>query len=762
MSKNPQKRWRWAAGAGLTTFALHGLIALWLPLPSFRKYSLAAEQYLTGALPQERLMDFSPLYFHLSVLLERLVGQPEKVLEWLQIGLAALAVGLFGLLLLRRFPRPLALGALLVMMLDRHLLVYTRILEPEALLLFLVLVVLVALQAEHRAAPLVAGLAAGLALATRPTFLPVFLLVPLYFRWRATTSGEENRRWRHQGLIFALPVLTALLLLAARAQVLTGNFRAPLMNPGTVFFEGNNALSHGTSAKYPPVVLNFVRHAGYVPDSAHQHYRAVARAAAGRHLSIAEVNSFWFDRTLAYLRAEPGRAVALWAEKLGRVFHGFSWHDIPSAWVYDQRLPLPTLSFALLAALALPGALFEARRWRQSRFFYVLAGSQISVMVVFYVSARQRLILLPAALYFAAVTLEWMVQKRFRALPLLLLVAFLTLSLSLPDDPQRDEVRQRQSHLATDRLVQEIIQLGATEPLAHHAHLAVQAVVASPWWLDGLNPAFFPRHRGSLQQQVVNSLTQASDGVPSIGEFDLAEMELRVGRVKSAEQRLTRLVDAEIVVYRGSRQTSLPRMLLGRARALLGDSEGGVRVLQEALERSPGEPFVLSDLFVLTQDPFYRERLDAYWSGPDVHYLLGRAFLAHGRNREAAQELTTLVDQLGDFRDARVLLAAALGGVDEIDAAAKHFLKAMRQVSEPLLEEEAIVDIFRRWSAAHPESFEAQLFAARVLHHHGYFREALGRFQNLSIPPGRHIEVAQEIDTLQQELSPASGVHSIL
>ena len=34
-------------------------------------------------------------------------------------------------------------------------------------------------------------------------------------------------------------------------------------------------------------------------------------------------------------------------DKLTRVFHAFRWHDIPTAWQYDQWLRLPTASFAL-------------------------------------------------------------------------------------------------------------------------------------------------------------------------------------------------------------------------------------------------------------------------------------------------------------------------------------------------------------------------------------------------------------------------------
>lgn len=764
--ENSQGTWRWAVGAGLLTFVFHALVALWLPLPTFRKYSLAAEQYLSGELPQERLMDFSPLYFHASVLAERLFAQPEKVMEWLQIGLVAVAAALFGVLLMRRFVRPLALGILVVMAFDRHLLVYERVLEPEAILLFLMLVVLTLLEVKHRAAPWVAGCAAGLALATRPTFLPVFLLVPLYFRWRegaalAPAPAEPmGARWWRRGLAFVLPVVAMLALLAMRAQMATGDPRTPLMNPGTVFFEGNNPLSHGTSAIYPPVVLNYVRHAGKSPDSAHEHYRTVARAAAGRHLSIAEVNSFWLDRALAHLRAEPWRAVSLWTEKLGRVFHAFSWHDIPSAWMYDLRLPFPTVSFALLAALALPGALFEVRRWRGSLLFYVLAASQIGVMVVFYVSARQRLVLLPAMLYFAAVTLEWVFKHRRRALPLLLLVALFTLTLSLPDDAQRDEVHKREGHLETDQLLQEIRARSRTAPLAHHSELAVQAVVASPWWLDWLYPAYFPRHLGSLEKRVVDALTEASDGVPSIDTFDLATMEVRVGRLERAERRLGLLTDAEVKAYRGGRQPSSPHMLLGRARALMGDREGALEILGEALERTPGDPFVLAELFVLTEEPRYREQLEAYWSAPDVFYLLGKALMAHGRNRDAAQVLTSLVERLEDFRDARVLLAAALGKSGDFEAAAGHFLRAMEQVSEPLLEGDAIVEVFRQWSAAHPEQFETQLYTARVLHHHGHFREALKRFQRLAPPPARQMEVAQEMAKLKRELEAVDGVDS--
>ena len=159
------------------------------------------------------------------------------------------------------------------MALDRHLLVYARILEPEVCLLFCLLAFLWLLDQKTRLAPWLAGGSAALCLAIRPTFLPAFLLVPLYYWLR----GDPGKPWRGKSSAFLAPV-AAVLLLALRASAVTGDPRTPMMNPGTVFFEGNNPLSQGTSAIYPPVVLAFVRHSGDEPDPAHQHYRRIARA----------------------------------------------------------------------------------------------------------------------------------------------------------------------------------------------------------------------------------------------------------------------------------------------------------------------------------------------------------------------------------------------------------------------------------------------------------------------------------------------------
>ncbi len=794
----------WAVAA--VTLLAHTVIALMTPLPGyFRKYALAAEQYLRGELPLERLVDFSPLYFHLSVAAERWLPAPEAAVHWLQVVLAAVSAGLLFGLLRRRFSLPLAAAMVAVFGIDRHLLVYERVLEPEILLLFFLLGFLYFLD---RGSPLtpnpspshplhpprergastgptdtdcrnsregggalsrregvkgwervgvrddggrgawIAGVFAALSIATRPTFLPVFLLAPIFL------VLHDRAHWRKRSFALLVPVAAMLGLLAVRAAMVTGDPRAPVMNPGTVFFEGNNPLSRGTSAIYPPLVLELMRHAGEIPDSAHHVYRVVARADAGRELSIAEVNAYWAGRATAFVRAEPRRFARLVLEKLNRCFHGFRWHDIPSAWQYDRWLKVPTISFALVATLALLGALFEVRRWRLSLLYYAAGAAQLAVMLAFYVSARQRLILVPVAIYFAAAAVERLATLGRRGVLAAVLVLLMTFVLWIPDDLMRDETYRRLGHGETDRLLHEIRDKTRHEPLAKHADLAVAAMAASPWWIDWLRPTYFPRTEGSLEERVAEALAQRPrDPFTSIpSDFDLAAVSLEAGRLETARRLLESLVEADAVVYRGGRQPSQPLLLLGRIDVLQGDVAAGRAAIEEALERAPGDLFVLTELAALTGEPHYREQLDAFWSRLDARYHLGRALLRYGKAEEAAEALRFVIEKMPDFREPQVLLAAALAELGATEEAAHTYLRASQIRLEPIVAAEEITALFRRWAAENPERPDVRLYSAQVLHQHGYFEEAMTLLEGLDPPDVLRQAVEEERQKLQRVL----------
>lgn len=741
----------WPLAAAAAALAVHLLVAFLVDVPGvFYKYPRAAANQLAGELPQERLMDLSPLYFELNVAATRLAPQrPERLLRALQIVLVAVAAGLLAGLLDRRAGRAVAALGWLAFVADRHVLVYERILEPEACLLFLVLGCLFFVD-RGRGGALVAGLFAGASLLTRPTFLPLFALVPLYLKLRGTS-------WIRRAALFAAPVTAALVLLMLRAAAVTGDPWTPVMNPGTVFYEGNNALSHGTSAIYPPVVRELMGPADERPDVAHEHYRSVARAAAGEELSIARVNAYWSGLAVAAVRDAPRRYLGLLREKLQRAFHGYRWHDVALAWRYDRALRLPSVPFALLSALALLGMAFEARRWRPALLFYALAGLQLAVMLVFYVSARQRLVWLPALIYFAAVALEKL-RSGGRRLLLVSVVLLLAVCFALPNDLMRDDRYVKTGYFEAQARFEALAAAARQEPLAAHLDLALDALRYAPWveWV----PAYFPQMERSSDERLADLL--AADATPGAGEasaaFDRAVVFLRAGRLGEAAALLSELAAAEREVYRGAQQPSQPRFYLARIAALEGDREGAVRWLEEALDRSPGNPFVLAELWVLTGDPRHRERLLRLPGAIDARYLAGRALFFHGRAPEAAAELAWVVDRLPQFRTGRIYLAAALGAAGHVDEGAAHYLEAVRRQPDPLLLSAPISDLFRRWAALHPEDAQTRLIAAHVLHEHGRFRAALALLEGVEAPTENLRRVAaDEIQRLRQALRAAAS-----
>ena len=130
----------WSLLAFLVTMLLHGLIvARHFSSPNFLKYQLAARQYNTGELDKERIADFSPLYFHIHAIAQKWLHHPEKVILWFQVLLTAISASLLTRLLWLYFSPYLAMIGTLVFIFDRSIMVYESALEPESLLLFLLL-----------------------------------------------------------------------------------------------------------------------------------------------------------------------------------------------------------------------------------------------------------------------------------------------------------------------------------------------------------------------------------------------------------------------------------------------------------------------------------------------------------------------------------------------------------------------------------------------------------------------------------------------
>lgn len=707
--------------AALGVLLLHALIAWGTPVPGgFAKYGAAAESAVEGRLAPERLVDFSPLLLEVAIVIERgAPGRTDRILGGLQIVAIAIAAGALVAWLRRRLPACLTLGALVFFAFDRQILVAERIVEPESLLLG---AVTLWLAAQDRR-PGLAGIAAAVGIAARPSLLPVALLAPLADRFR-------RRRWEGRRVVaFLVPIALVLGLLAVRNRAATGAWRAPTMNPGTVFFEGNNPLSRGTSAVYPPSVFELTDTAGDIPDSPHVLYRRVARSQLGADASPTEVNAFWAGRAVDFLRSEPAAAAGLLRAKLLRAFHGFHWHDVPVAWQLEGRMPLPTWPWGLLTALALVGVATEARRWRRSVLPLALFGSQLAVLLVFYVSARQRLVWLPALLYFAGRALVALcglpARRRLVGGAAWLLLA---LVLSAPTDEVRAELEFRRGWIEADGLLREIrARVAADPPLARHVDLAVEAAAAAPWWLDRLSRPGLPSEDASFAERVAGRLDRRSGERPeaaSVAErFDHARVALEAGRLDRAHELFLAFVESGDRLDRGPWHPSSARWGLARIARLRGDREAARQWLESATRARPGDPWILAERVALDADPESLDRLERWWSRLDADLLVGRAHLAGGDPERAVVRLRSALADFPELGAARSDLAAALAAAGELEAGFRELERVSQDPRIAVRHHETLTALVLAWVEGMPDETSRER-AARQLERLGAFASA--------------------------------------
>lgn len=631
------------AALGLAVSVAHALLVVLVPTGRFLKYPLAAQLWLSGDLPVERWVDFSPLLFHLAVFAEQL-GDGLGILTWSQIVLVGTAAGLVFLLLEPTVGRGWAVAGALVLALDRHLVIYGRLVEPEIWLLVLVLAALVLVR-RHR--PLAAGIAFALAITVRPTVLPLALLAPAWWALDDQTpeSAGRSSQGRRRSALWALacwgPCVVVLALLGWRAHIAAGSWTTPTMNPGTVFFEGHNPSSRGVSAEYPPVVraIQDAYSSERIPDLGHEAYRRVARSEEP-DLTIAGVNDYWFAKGLAFLKDQPVLALRRAGVKLLYAFHSFAWHDLPAASLYQLRLPwLPALPFGLLSALALVGLAVSIPKWKDALLLLALGGCQLGVMVVFYSSARQRILLLPALIYFAIVGARRLLDRsvwRRRRILLSVLVASLALALTLPTDAMR---AQRYEDAAWIRI--QAAQAGYARAVAGDDAVAIRGAalhlaatagrrieVMRPVGVSSAEAAAFLNRL--LDAEPMTDIQASKVGVDAAWlwlEADRPAEALAVIRPPVAD-------DAPIAAW-----------LVARALARSGRRQEALDVLEGALDEFPGRPELLAERVVVSpkDDAEARRLLDRYWSRSDAQWFLGRAYLAHGAESEARTYLDPLM-----------------------------------------------------------------------------------------------------------------------
>jgi len=749
MPKAPVKsRWYYYVAIFLFVFAvlLNGFfIFQFFPPDQFGKYTIAAKMVLQNELPTERLLDFSPSYLYLHVLVHKFFSNPIKIIQWIHIILIAFSTLLLYFLLLNFFRFAIALFGSIAFILNHSLITHVQAFEPEPMVVFLLLGFLFFIHRAGLISRVGAGLFFGLGILTRPNFLPVLLAIPIYFFIK---REEYNNQWLKPTLQFSIPVLICLCVLWGRSSMISGSFSITTMNPGTVFFEGNNPNSWGHSSKYPLLVEEISRQYQQQPDYQHEAYRIFARSVAQKQLPVSKVNEYWASKAFNFIQDHPKRFAQLILKKILYIYHSYEWHDLYNSFWNENKLQnakIPGIPFWLLSAMALIGLLIQKSAWKEYLLFYVILFAQMILMLVFYVSARQRVAILFIFIFFACATLQFVIKNSKRFLVILALVPLCFLFWLKTDFMREDHHLWEATKISNDFLNASYRSRSAND-FKEAARLSALALAAAPWKANSRRPsnlAFEPEdfeHRALLI-----SFPQTFSR-----RFDRASLCIQAGQIEEAESLIKGLIEEAYEFNRDYYQSSEPNYYLGLIASQRYTKSLAIELLERGLKRSPGDPSILSLLTVLTDQAEFRNKLFRYFDDISAHFYLGKAQLESGKPIQAIEDFSYVVNNLKNYRNGHIYLAAALGEAGRDQEAATRYLYAIGMQPDPVFMERRIVPIFKRLSEKNPENAFSVYSYGIVLRQFGHYQQAMQKLQSaLKLDPSNS-NIKQEIAFLEK------------
>jgi len=700
--------------------------ALFAKNVEFAKYHLFAEQFLKGGSNSERIVDFSPLYLFINIFLHKHFTHATGILLWLQFTAIAASCTLLFSLLRSTFTQVIAFVGTIIFLLNRSVILYTTVNEPEAFLILFLLCFIACVRKKSDMQAILAGLFLGLCLLVRLNFILLAVLTPVIY---LVVNGKSLAI--RKTILFLIPVALMVMALSLRNYSVTGKLNPVVMNPGTVFFEGNNPNANGQNAVYPPMIDNCIDEFSGESDPAHSLYRIFARKITGKELPVSEVNSFWAGKAGNFIIDNPWFWIKKEGFKLCCFFHTARWHDIASVVTNDlglQKTMLPEVPFGLISVLCFIGSILSIKEWRNRGILLGALVCQLAVMSVTYSSDRQRVSVIFIVIYFACAAIDFF-ARRTVPLRLKILMAAGTLvvfpAFYFPTDAIADGLYQRKQFDNAQALVNEAFTARKNGDFKTASEKNIHAYAQIPYFvesrLSGLR--FSPE---SFQKQAVVVAEEEYGNKPSMSQvFDLTTLYLQNGMAKKAQPLVQEMIQKNYRYSRNTGQSSQPYFYAARIKELENVTDSAIFYLKKAIARNPGDPWALAHLAVLTGEKSYKNKIIRYFSDVDAEYFTGMAALDNKRYATAVESFSYVINKIPEYRDGYVYLAIALGGVGRCAEGAEFFAQAMQKRREPVFKEKEIISLFECWVAKEPENLKARYFSATVSADFGLYGEAI-------------------------------------
>lgn len=270
---------------------------------------------------------------------------------------------------------------------------------------------------------ILAGVFWGLASITRPNFL---IFVPVLAIYILIILKRESIRKRLNFVMLLITGIIPIVLPVILINTVVGkDFVLLSWNGGINFYLGNNQFAKGWTATSPEIDATWW---GGYKDAI-----IVAEKETGKKLLPSQVSNYWSKRGFNYIFSKPFDWAILMLKKIYLLFNSFELPNNQSIQTFKKFSPLlqiPLLNFGIIIALAIWGFIRSVWKKKITLIFLFLLSYSFSI-VIFFVTARYRMPLVPFLLIFASNSVFWFVQKlkerkqRQIVLPIIIIIAII-------------------------------------------------------------------------------------------------------------------------------------------------------------------------------------------------------------------------------------------------------------------------------------------------------------------------------------------------
>jgi len=246
----------------------------------------------------------------------------------------------------------------------------------------------------------VTGMVWGLAAITRPNVLLFLIVLPFWLK------GRLKRTFKPAVLYGVLGVVSVIMPVTVRNYVVSKELVPIAWQGGTNFYIGNNPYSDGRTAIIPGTRISWW---GGFYDA-----KRIAEEAAGKELKNSEIDRYWLNQGLAFIKNEPTKAFSLFLKKTYLFFGGLEISNNRDIYFFTRptylkflilNLPLFQFPFGLLLPLSLVGCWYAYRKRKDISLILLFSFSYSLSFILFFVCARFRLALIPFLIILAALAI---------------------------------------------------------------------------------------------------------------------------------------------------------------------------------------------------------------------------------------------------------------------------------------------------------------------------------------------------------------------